>query len=171
MAEESKQEVKQPENPRVLNVPRNEASIEMKEARTTKGKNPGKTIFEPVISDIDSLIQWFGKENVGGILKKHLRKCSGEWVDEATDDETGAFKEPVFIQLATTFDATGETMEDLKDEKSELETELSGYNTDDPAQLAKFVACAKKLQTINVAIGKKSRARKSKPSETVAQPA
>lgn len=172
MADETKAEIKQPDEPQIHTVERNGVSIDLQEARTTKGKNPGKTIYEPVVDlnskvtiEVPKFLKWMGVDNLLGMSKKLVRSFTGEWVEEATNDETGVFNTSAFISLATNWDATGETMEDLRDTKAELDAELLTYDTDNDADTIKIMACFKKLQDINRAIAKKSRPRKSKAAE------
>lgn len=168
--ETNKPTVEQPTNPKKIEVTRNDVAVVFVEGRTTKGQQAGKVVFTPEFATAEDFVKWIGLDNIYGKGKRWLRALSIEWAEESQDKDTGEFKDVMFKQLAASFDATGETMSDLREEEEALKDELISYNTEDPAQVAAFMACARKIQTISVAIAKKSRVRKEK-TEAVAQPA
>lgn len=170
MPDENKPTIEQPKDPIKISVARNDVNVEFVEGRTTKGQQAGKMVFTPEFKSPEDFVKWIGVDNLYSKGKRWLRALSIEWADESLDKDTGTFKEGLFMQLAASFDATGETMADLREEEESLKEELIGYNTEDPAQVAAFMACARKIQTISVAIAKKSRVRKEK-TEAAAQPA
>lgn len=190
---ETNNTVKQPENLKVYDIPRNEVNMKLTEGRTTRGQDPGKVIFEPDVSSEARLLIWIGVSpevaealkplvdktttaatNVIGILKSKLRTLTKGWADEAEDEDTGLLIDNKFIKFATDFSASGETKGELEEQYDELRTEFLKFNLNDssPANQMAVISMMKKMQDLTIAIKQKERVRKVKPAtETAAVPA
>lgn len=188
---EKANEIKQPVNPIVLNIERNGVNLKFTEARTTKGREAGKRVFEPETANEATFLRWIGVSpevnealaalasldktaagsNVTGIARQKVRALTIGWADEATDDDTNEFAEQAFIQYAQSFDAAGESIGDLKDERDELQQSLVKIDLTKAENHPKLVELGLKIQELTIAINKKSRKKKNQVVELASQAA
>lgn len=171
--------IKQPENPVKVSPKRNDIEIEFTEQRTTRGKNPGKIVFEPSCDQdpiivengkyiLPKFLAWVGMENVSSIVKAKVRGLTLGWADEATDDETGELNTVKFQQFAEEFSARGETIGDLQDQREEIQSELTKLDYGNPDNVQKLLELGRQIQKLTIAINSKKRERKSEDKTAVA---
>lgn len=163
--------IKQPENPMVFEIERNGVVLKFTEQRTTRGAVRGKTVFDPDDSDKELLLKWGGIDNVAGTFKQKVRGLSIGWFIGSTDEDTGEFNRNEFIELAKSFDASGETIGDLEEQQEEAKANMLKCDNailGNPAhpsyqeEIAKFMKFGMECNRLQVAINKKSRPRKVK---------
>lgn len=174
-----KNEIKQPENPIILPVTRvsdgKEATIKLLEGRTTKGRDSGKMVFEPVLEtdeDKDALIAFYGRDNIINILKKDARATSLEilnvdtGVEGVIDPDTGKFNQELFASNFANLEVAGVSIGELRDSLAEYSRKLVSLN---PAtQLEEFLAAANKIKEYQVQIDKKRKPKNVEAATAVA---
>lgn len=185
----SKSAIKQPENPKKLNIERNGVTVTFTEARTTRGQNPGKMTFIPDFSNEAAALLWVGvspevaealkplaenvefksvSSNTCGIEKGKVQTLALGWAQESIDPDTGEFVENKFIKFATDFSSSGETIGELEEQFEEVRDEFMKINLADPASQPMVIELGKKMQDLTIAINSKKRTRTPKTEAATA---
>lgn len=157
-----KKKIEQPTNPIKLDISRNNVSVQFTEQLTTRGQEPGKQVFDPSTADKQKFLDWVGLDNVVGIVRAKVRALTMGWVEASIDEDTKEFLSNVFVTHATQFDASGETIGDLEDQREEAQAELVKLDLSNPDNMSAFVELGKSIQKLTVAIDSKKRPRKAK---------
>jgi hypothetical protein len=177
--ESAEADVKQPANPILIDVTRNDATVRFTEQATTKGANPGRMVFEPDTTDEAKLLRFVGVSpevaealkqaegkvagtisNVIGIIRQKLRAVTLEVAKDNTDADSGVFDEEGFIKDMIEFDSAGETLGDLKDVLKEYNQKVSKLDFSAPNVNDKLLELGLKIKEIQKQIDKKSRPKK-----------
>lgn len=166
----TKTAVTQPENPIILESNRNDVTLKLQEARTVKGRDPGKIVFD--VTDIEDneeghnrLFKWFGTNNLVNLVKSKIRQATKEIAEDCVDEDTGVLDQNAMLLGIQNLDVAGETIGDLKDELSEKQSSLVKLDLSkaatDPSVQARFLEIGAEIQRLCVAIEKKSKKKKA----------
>lgn len=154
--------VKQPDNPMMIGVNRNNVDIVLKEQRTTRGQNPGKMVFDPQATTDEEkqlFLNHVGLNNVFGIVKAKYRGLTLGWVEESVNKDTGEFNQDTFRVLAQDFDASGETKSDLEGQREDILEQIAALDLSDNSQAVALLELGREAKRLTLAIDKKSRPR------------
>lgn len=168
--------IAQPTNPKRFDIPRNDVEIQLEEYRTTKGKNPGKTAFKPVVGekqeDKQKFLTWVGFDNLFNMAMAKVKGLTLGWAEEAVDEDNGEFTDNVFIKLASDFSTRGETIGELEEQFDDVRTDFMKLDLMDQSDenRARIVELGKKMQDLTISIQSKKKPRKA-TSETAPVPA
>lgn len=176
MSEDTQTEVQVPEVPLPdISITRNDVALKLSPYKIVKGDNKGKKYLAPTVTadNLDTIISWFGKENVAGVLQKNGKaNFQSLWFD-AFDEKTGEFLQAKFVKEAENFTQAGLKKAEIEQQLDEAQgkqvdlmaAELDEHGQFSPEVTKKMLALRDTIAALRAMLDEKSRKGKADKNE------